>query len=193
MTMYVKKIALYSALLALCASGLALAEDDQKLNHVNEAKGSKNAVGLVQTVLDWASRYKDFDTAIGDGYVPGSGCVSGPMGAMGIHYARLDLIGDGILDATMPEILVYEPNRWGRMRLVAVEYVTIKEAWEAVNGVGTPAILDGQHMMLTGAPNRYALPAHYMLHVWAFKKNKAGMFAPDNPAVTCEHFQPAAG
>ncbi|HNP34784.1 MAG TPA: hypothetical protein PKK10_02920 [Woeseiaceae bacterium] len=192
--MYVKKVALSSAVLVLCASGHVLAGDGQQGNQAEAAKFNHNAVGLVRTVLDWASRYKNIDTAIGDGYLPASGCVSGPNGgAMGIHYARFDLVGDGALDATTPELLVYEPNRWGKMRLVAVEYLVIKEAWEAKNGVGTPAILDGQHMMLTGAPNQYGLPAHYMLHVWAFKNNKSGVFAPYNPAVTCKNFQPATG
>ncbi len=181
-----KRAVFHAALVALCVSGFAVADQ-------GGSNRGPQAVGLVKTVLDSASKYRNVETALSDGYVPASGCTSGPSGgAMGVHYARFDLIGDGMLDSTRPELLVYEPTRSGRMRLVAVEFITIKAAWEALNGPGVPAILAGQHMMLTGEPNRYTLPAHYMLHVWAFKKNRAGTFAANNPAVLCDFYQPEA-
>lgn len=175
-----------SGLLAssLCVAANATASDDESPNHFQ-------AVGLVRTVIDNASKYRNIDIALADGYIQASGCVSGPdSGTMGVHFARLDLIGDGALDGATPEILVYEPTAWGAMRLVAVEYIAIKEAWEANNGVGAPAILEGQHTMLTGAPNRYGLPPHYMLHVWAFKHNRNGIFSAWNPNVSCQFYAP---
>jgi hypothetical protein len=30
-------------------------------------------------------------------------------------------------------------------------------------------------------------PAYYDLHVWLYRDNPSGMFAPYNPAVTCEN------
>lgn len=55
------------------------------------------------------------------------GCVTGPeRGAMGVHFVNASLVGDGALDATRPEALVYEP-REGRLELVAVEYLVIAE------------------------------------------------------------------
>jgi len=181
-----KMIAFHAALVALCVAGPAWAGQH------GSSKGP-HGVGLVKTVLESASKYRNLETALDDGYLPASGCTSGPNGgAMGVHYARFDLIGDGVLDATRPEILVYEPTRAGWLRLVAVEYVVIKEAWEAINGLDVPPILSGQHMMIVGAPNRYTLPPHYMLHVWAFKRNISGMFAANNPTVRCDFFDPEA-
>lgn len=188
--MNVKQIALIPAWVALFASGVAVADETQP-NTPESADSNGPAVGLVEAVLDSATKYKVIQNAIEDGYVLASGCVSGENGGvMGVHYARLDLLGDGAVDATTPELLVYEPTRWGSMRLVAAEYLVFKEAWENLNGAGTPVVLDGQQLMLETAPNRYGLPDHYELHVWAFKHNSSGMFAPWNPKVTCEYYQP---
>lgn len=88
--------------------------------------------------------------------------------------------------ASQPEILVYEPQRHGRMRLVAVEYIVLAEAWHAVNE--TPPVLMGQVFHYPGSPNRYGLPAFYALHVWAWKHNPHGMFVDWNPNVSCQQY-----
>lgn len=36
------------------------------------------------------------------------------------------------------------------------------------------------------SPNRYGLPAHYELHVWAWRDNPNGAFVDWNNRVTCE-------
>ena len=65
--------------------------------------------------------------ATAEGYALSGGCVTGPeRGAMGVHFVNASLVGDGALDATRPEALVYEP-REGRLELVAVEYLVIAE------------------------------------------------------------------
>ena len=57
------------------------------------------------------------------GYALFLGCVSSPQdGAMGIHYVNGDLVGDGKLDASRPEALMYEP-KGGKLELVGVEYI----------------------------------------------------------------------
>ena len=66
--------------------------------------------------------------------VNGISCIDDPAGGMGVHYVRGDLVGDGEVSAATPEALVYEPQANGRMRLVAVEYVVLKSAWEAKHG-----------------------------------------------------------
>lgn len=186
----IKRATLSTAIAALFASGLAVAAQNQEANPGTGTMQHHNSAEIVQTVRATSRQYRDMSIAIEDGYELATGCVSGSGGgAMGVHYARFDLIGDGILDASTPELLVYEPNRFGNMDLVAVEFLTVKDAWEANNGEGVPPILDGQHTMLVNAPNRYALPSFYMLHVWAFKPNKSGMFAAYNPRATCKHYQ----
>ncbi|HEX7060720.1 MAG TPA: hypothetical protein VF200_02060 [Woeseiaceae bacterium] len=154
-----------------------------------EAPAQDGAVGLVAAVRDAASRYKTPAAARDAGYEPILGCVSAPEeGAMGLHFANGALVADGVLDASQPELLVYEPKQSGGLRLVAVEFVVIAEAWDAANEA--PPVLDGQLFNFVGAPNRYGLPPFYELHVWAFRENPHGMFVDWNPQVTCEHFAP---
>ena len=162
----------------IAGAPVTLAQDDQP------------ATGLVKTVMDVAGQYRDPAVAMDAGYTPLPSCVSGPEeGAMGVHLANPALIEDGMLDASQPELLVYEPRPNGRLRLIAVEYLVIAEAWDAANA--SPPVLEGQHFHYIGAPNRNGLPAFYELHVWAFKENPHGMFADWNPRVTCEHFAPS--
>lgn len=146
---------------------------------------------LVQQVRDAAWRYRDPLVATADGYALASGCVSDEQrGAMGVHYVRGDLLADGALDAAHPEALVYEPMADGSLRLVAVEFITIADAWNAVHEA--PPLLVGQQFFYEDAPNRYGIPAVYELHVWAFARNPNGMFAAWNPTVSCENYIPPA-
>lgn len=132
---------------------------------------------LVTRVRQANARFADVNQAVKEGYAP-IPCASGvDGGAMGVHYVNGDLIKDDVLDLAKPEAVMYEPDAAGKMRLVAVEYITTKG----------PANLGGQLFSLTGAPNRYGLPAFYELHVWAWKDNPKGPFADMNPRVSCRH------
>lgn len=154
------------------------------------ALADQKATGLVRTVLQSTERFRDPAVARAEGYQPAPSCVSGPdEGAMGVHYANEALISDGVLDATQPELLVYEPGANGRRRLVAVEYLVIAEAWDATNP--EPPVLEGQLFQYVGAPNRLGIPAFYELHVWAWKRNPHGVYADWNPRASCEDFAPA--
>jgi hypothetical protein len=145
---------------------------------------------LVETVRQATEGFKNVEAAEAVGYGLFHGCVSGPeRGAMGIHYVNGDLVGDGEIDASQPEALIYE-LRDGRLRLVGVEYVVIAEAWDAAHE--TPPTLMGQVFHYVGAPNRYRIPAFYELHVWAWKQNPNGMFTDWNPRVSCEDFSEGA-
>jgi len=148
--------------------------------------GSKPATTLAETVRQATAQFKDVRKLNGTKYALLHGCVSGPQeGAMGIHFANGDLVGDGALDASRPEALLYEPKD-GKLQLVGVEYVVIAEGWNAKNQA--PPVLMGQLFNYVGAPNRFGLPAFYELHVWAWKSNPNGMFADWNPRVSCEQF-----
>lgn len=145
---------------------------------------------LVETVRQAVAPFKDVHAAEAAGYGLFHGCVSGPQeGAMGIHYVNGNLVGDGEVDASQPEALIYE-FRNGHLRLVGVEYVVIAEAWDTDHD--TPPTLMGQVFQYVGAPNRYRIPAFYELHVWAWKKNPNGMFTDWNPRVSCENYSDGA-
>jgi hypothetical protein len=146
------------------------------------------ATGLVQEVRIGTQDYQDPAAAEAAGYASTGTCVSGPeRGAMGVHYANGTLIGDGVLDAQRPELLLYE-IRGNQARLVGVEFLVIAEDWHA--HTATPPALMGQHFHYVGSPNRYGLPPFYELHVWAWAENVNGMFVDWNPAVSCEKFVP---
>ena len=139
---------------------------------------------LAEEVRRATQSYQSVAAATTAGYAPFLGCVSSPQdGAMGIHYVNGDLVGDGKLDVSRPEALMYEPRN-GKLELVGVEYIVIAAAWDAANK--TPPTLMGQLFHYTPSPNRYGIPAFYALHVWAWKHNPHGVFVDWNPSVSCE-------
>ena len=150
------------------------------------AQPTERHATLVATVREATERFKNVEAAKEAGYGLFHGCVSGPQeGAMGIHLVNGTLVGDGVLDPTRPEALLYE-SRNGQLDLVGVEYVVIAEAWHARNEA--PPVLMGQLFHYVGSPNRYGIPAFYELHVWAWKHNPSGTFADWNPSVSCDDY-----
>ena len=141
---------------------------------------------LAEKVRAATRRFRNVENAEAAGYGLFHGCVTGPGGAMGVHFVNGDLVGDGAIDAERPEALMYE-WRNGRFRLVGVEYVVIADAWNGAHPA--PPVLDGQLFTFTGAPNRYGIPAFYALHVWAWKANPNGAFVDWNPKVSCEEWR----
>ena len=106
------------------------------------------------------------------------------MGAMGFHYINGALLGGdeaGRVLPDKPEVLVYAPDARGKLHLVALEYVIFAGDWA---GSSAPTLF-GQTFSFTPSPNRYDIPAFYSLHVWLWKDNPDGEFAPMNPDVSC--------
>jgi hypothetical protein len=99
----------------------------------------------------------------------GHDSASPDHGAMGIHYINGAWVGDGEINATHPEALIYEPVGDER-RLVGVEYIVDAATWLA-NHNNTPPMLEGQAFQFVGSPNRYGIPAFFELHVWAWRNN----------------------
>ena len=84
-----------------------------------------------------------------------------------------------------PEALIYEPSGEG-MRLVGVEFVVFADDWFANPTHSSPPVLEGQTFQFIDSPNRYNLPAHFELHVWAWRDNPNGAFVDWNNQVSCE-------
>jgi hypothetical protein len=90
------------------------------------------------------------------GYGQFLGCVAEPgLGAMGIHFVNGSLAGDTILDPTKPEALVYEPQSFGRLALVATEYIVFKAAWDAGHA-SPPSLFNTTFDLVTSQPVRAA-------------------------------------
>ena len=129
--------------------------------------------------------FHDRAAAAAAGYGKFYVCTAEPgEGTMGQHFVNLAAVLDTTLDATQPEALIYEPQRNGGYRLVAVEYLVFAEAWDAEHA-GPPELL-GHSFELVPSPNRYGLPPFYELHAWIWQPNPSGMFYEWNPRVSCE-------
>lgn len=147
----------------------------------------KKASALVQVVRDATERFQDVAAAEEAGYSLHFGCVSGSdYGAMGMHFVNFPLVLDGELDATRPEIILYEPQQNGSLQLTGADYLVLAEAWDAKHD--SPPELMGQLLHLFEAPNRFGLPAFYTLHVWAWKHSPTGTFVNWHADVSCDAF-----
>jgi hypothetical protein len=141
---------------------------------------------LVATVRDATETFRDVGNTSGAGYGPALGCVSGPEeGAMGVHYVNPELLLDNEVIPTRPEALIYE-FKGSVARLVGVEFIVFAEVWHQTHAPNDPPVLAGQLLHLVESPNRFGLPAHYELHVWAWRDNPKGVFVDWNPRVSCE-------
>jgi len=170
---------------ALAQAGHVHAVATQQQEASLEQASQRNA--LVKIVRQSTERFKDVAVAEAEGYSLQFGCVSGESeGAMGLHYVNGDLVAKGVLDATHPQIVIYEAQGDGRLRLIGADYLLFQAAWDANNPA--PPQLMGQAFHLFDAPNRFALPAFYTLHVWAWKENPNGAFVNWHPNVSCQSF-----
>jgi hypothetical protein len=170
------------ALASMALSSFATFDVDAA-QHAEHAVGSPSA--FVQAVRQATEPFLDVRN-VPPGYGPALGCVSGPEeGAMGVHFVNPALLTDGTLDATQPEALIYEFKK-GVARLVGVEFIVFADAWHSGHPRSEPPILEGQLLHFVDSPNRFGLPAHYELHVWAWRDNPNGAFVDWNPRVSCE-------
>ena len=154
-----------------------------------DGHGSHGTVVSLLRAAFATAPYRDLAKANAAGYVDivtdvnGFTCIAQPgQGAMGVHYVNGGLVDDKV-EVTKPELVVYEPGRNGKLKLVALEYLAFQEAWDATHD--KPPSLFGQEFMLTPGPNRYGPDAFYALHAWIWKFNPSGTFAMWNPRVIC--------
>jgi hypothetical protein len=106
-------------------------------------------------------------------------CMTDPDGAggMGFHYGNTELI-DGTASVDKPELLLYEPDKNGRLSLVAVEYII---PYTAHGREESPPVLFGQPFKRNDTFQLWGL------HAWVWKHNPSGMFADWNPTVNCDN------
>ena len=130
------------------------------------------------TVREATEHLRDFETArdFGGWSVMITGCMDDPAGGTGFQYGNPKLI-DGSVRVDSPELLLYEPEKNGRLRLVGVEYVVPLSEWKSA----TPPRLFGRDFAVNAAFQIWTL------HVWAWEQNPNGMFADWNPRVTCDY------
>ena len=166
---------------------LALAQTEHTHTQQQQPALSTKANDLVKIVRENTARFKDVSVAQAEGYQLQFGCVSGDSsGAMGMHFVNGDLVGKGVIDATKPQIVIYEPLPNGQLHLIGADYLVLADTWNRHHTA--PPELMGQLFHLFEAPNRFGLPSFYTLHVWAWKDNPNGAFVNWHPSVDCEQF-----
>jgi hypothetical protein len=167
----------------------AQGHDDHTVASASQRKPTPQENALVRAVRDSTDRFHNVSKAMYEGYALTFGCVSGgDYGAMGLHFVNGALVGDGEVDVTKPEIVLYEPLPNGRVRITGADFLVLAADWDAKHA-GPPELM-GQLFHHFEAPNRFGLPAFYTLHVWAWKDNPNGTFTNWNPDVSCDAFNP---
>ena len=196
-------LAAAAAVLAGCVTAAGLAHSEPDIAAVRAA----------------AERYRDVDVALAEGYVPAPGNVCetaqhmgqpASVGAMGIHYFRPDLLGITAppnprvagtgthTDFLNPAILIYEPQADGSLELVAVENLVFESAWRAAGNTAPPSFHGRPYERMADDPatsvdEAHMFEPHYDRHVWVFRDNPRGVFAPFNPNVICPSDTAMAG
>jgi hypothetical protein len=140
---------------------------------------SHSTAAVVRAVTAASARFHSVKQAERFGYVMDPHCVYMPgVGGMGHHFINEELI-DPEYNPLMPEALMYEPDKNGNLKLIGVEYIVIDI------GQDHPHFGD-QPFDIGGVPPLMAAEVpHWSLHVWLWKENPNGMFAPMNPDVSC--------
>jgi hypothetical protein len=131
----------------------------------------------VETLRAATNKYHDLAAAEAAGYPTAMPkCIAdSTMGGMGHHLIDRKAIDDK-LEIEHPEMLLYAADADGKMELVAVEYIM---PYRALPATEKPPRLFGQEF------KRYDQYNYWGLHVWAWRRNAAGLFADWNPAIRC--------
>ena len=138
-----------------------------------------------QVIREATRHFADVDVAIAAGYLPTEECAEAPgLGAMGFHYVNPTLIGDGRIDPTMPEILLYAPKNGG-LDLVGVEYMAFDADGSLATDDDRPSMM-GHELEGPMPGHEPGMPVHYDLHAWVFTHNPSGGLATWNPAISCQ-------
>ena len=109
--------------------------------------------------------------------VPGlDSCFENPkVGGMGFHFIDTTELNNTTLNLLHPEALVFAPSPDG-LQLGGVEYIVRQDLWDGAGNTQPPS-LNGVDLHLDPSLGVY------ILHVWAWKNNPAGIFEDFNPAV----------
>lgn len=167
------------ALLAACSSE-SITKDTSDLQRVASRSFGSDVNQDLARLRQVTAGFHDFTTASDAGWnTQITPCMTDPGGAggMGFHYGRVGFI-DGTATVEKPQLLLYEPEKNGRLRLVAVEYII---PYTFVPRSATPPRLFNQDFQQVDAFQLWGL------HAWVWKENPSGMFAPWNPTVGCAH------
>jgi hypothetical protein len=153
----------------------------EEVSAVEARAASASTASQIAQLRRLVAPFHDFDAAVHAGWATQiTPCLEAPgLGAMGFHYGNLGYIQDGgVVDLLQPELLLYEPEKSGKLRFVGVEYIVPFADHPAT---AAPPTLLGQAFAQVPEFGVWGL------HIYAGRENPSGIFAPWNPKVSCEH------
>ncbi len=180
-----------STMLAACTSDPATAPSPREMpvasvNAAATGAGPREQLRLLARVLAATAKYHRVSVALEDGYTFITPCFysASGLGARGIFYRKTALL-DAVVQPEQPEILMYEPQENGTLKLVGVHFVVLATPWEAANPGRVP-MLGSEPLRDRRAPGAAPFPA-YSLYVALWRRNPSGLYADFNPAVSCRY------
>jgi hypothetical protein len=148
---------------------------------------SATAASQIAQLRRLVAPFHDFNTAAAAGWsAPITPCLvdadlpSQPgVGAMGFHYGNPAFIQDGgVVNLLQPELLLYEPEKNGKLRFVGVEYIVPFADHPAT--AAAPTLLGHEFAQVP----EFGV---WGLHIYVGRENPTGIFAPWNPKVNCDN------
>jgi hypothetical protein len=108
--------------------------DDLEAEDVELKKASATQNQILASIRSATAKYHNLDAAVADGYVLDPHCVAHPyLGAMGHHAVNESRVFIPAVVPSEPAVLVYEPMKNGKYRLVAVEFLIHADVWHALH------------------------------------------------------------
>lgn len=164
--------------LVLAASPAAAQAPADHAAHAAPAALDPALAAKVKEVAAATEQFRDFQAAQAAGYAHQQpvGCIETADGSQGYHWLNPDLV-DTTVDPLAPELLMYEPQADGSMKLIGVDYIVPIAKWTA----DEPPTLFGMPL------GRIEKLEVFAIHIWTERANPSGTFAAFNPAVSCKY------
>ncbi|HET9439722.1 MAG TPA: hypothetical protein VFO52_06105 [Longimicrobiales bacterium] len=170
--------------LSACSAPDSVTPDQQSgASFSRAAEPSTNS--SLESLRRVTARFQRFEAAIAAGYeTKVTPCwAHHSAGAMGYHYGKMDLF-DANVDLLAPEVVMYEPQPGGQLKLVGMEYIVPIDAWGgAGHDVNDPN--DRPELLGQKFTQHSSLPI-FKLHIWLWRDNPQGTYADWNPMVSCD-------
>lgn len=211
---------LLASTMVIASTGLAPAcPPAAEIQRIDATSGPQAGEPTLADIRAATAKYLSLDAALAAGYIrdPANSCETAAMmglpaelGGMGIHYVRPDLLGitappnprvdgSGIhTDFRNPAALIYEPQADGSLELVAVENLVFEKAWAEASHSEPPSFHGNSWNTMRDDPataidEAHGFAPHHDRHVWLYRENPNGIFAPFNPRVSCAFHNAASG
>jgi hypothetical protein len=159
------------------STGDPLAPDEVHIISASSPGGAPVLASQLAPLRALTAKFHVFEAAVAAGYsVQATDCRDNqPVGAMGYHFLNPAFVDDEA-NALEPELVIYEPQKNGKLRFVGLEYII---PYAILPETAPPPVLFGEEFLQNAGDQLW------MMHVWLGRHNPDGMLATWNPKVSC--------